>query len=296
MERTGIVFGALVLILASAAVARAEALDASETYELFIDTEPAGAALVVNGNPVGESPVLLKKIPYGRLVVEAAKNGLYGCHETTVSSGGLIKITITLSRRYGRVFVEAPDRALEVYLDDTYLGRVAQGLFEDIATGTYLLRVQGEAGRTEREITVLPEETTVVEITLKDLAVPSPDEEGIAGAEAVDAMPESEQAYRRLTAERDALEESLRIAAAKHRRLTVAGLSFFGLGGALTVGTVAAASYSGGASLGLGIAGALSYTVGVMVLAERPDLEEMQLQWERIIERIEAFPKGAAEK
>ncbi|MHC4504728.1 MAG: PEGA domain-containing protein, partial [Planctomycetota bacterium] len=65
MARPTRLFAALVPVLALAALA-----EAAETGMLYVKSDPPGATVVIAGEERGRTPVLVKGLPPGRVVVE----------------------------------------------------------------------------------------------------------------------------------------------------------------------------------------------------------------------------------
>ena len=105
--------------------------------ELFIQTSPVEALINVNGNPIGQSPLLLEKVPFSQLVIEAETGSMDGREEVTVSDGALQRITIQLQLKPGSLRINCDEQEISVYLGGRPMGAAGSGLFSDIVPGTH---------------------------------------------------------------------------------------------------------------------------------------------------------------
>jgi len=123
----------------------------------------------VNGVLKCNSPLLVEKAPLGPLRIEAEKGNLYDLSEMEPNEEELLKVRVSLNQQLGRLFLRTPERDLLVILDREVLGLTGDGLFPDIPDGKLLLELSGNGVFSEMEITVSPNETTVVDADLRDV-------------------------------------------------------------------------------------------------------------------------------
>ena len=131
--------------------------------ELFVQTEPADAEIIVNGVRKGTSPLLVQRVPVGIVGVEARKGNMYGSQEVAVKGEVLAEATLVLEVSLGRVFVRSSEKEVRVFLDTTELGGLGAGLFKDIPAGEHELELVGAGLYWRQEVTVVSGETTTVE-------------------------------------------------------------------------------------------------------------------------------------
>ena len=132
--------------------------------EIFVRTDPAGAAVYINGLERGQSPLLLKSIPAGMLLVEARKGPLYASRDITVRPDELIEINLALEAAAGRLFIQTDDTSLAVIIDGKERGTAAEGLFKDIQPGSHELVLQNDERYWKGSFSVEPGKTTELEV------------------------------------------------------------------------------------------------------------------------------------
>jgi hypothetical protein len=128
-------------LLLSKAKKQAEEM-ARESGTVFVETDPPGADVFVNGVNQGISPVLISNVPLGIARIESRKGALYGMEEVRVARG-VSKLSLTLAEQYGTLYVKSSNYAVEVFLDEKKLGRLGSGLFERIPVGQHQLELKG---------------------------------------------------------------------------------------------------------------------------------------------------------
>ncbi len=111
--------------------------------EVFVNTQPDGAEISVNGVRRGTSPLVIDRIPLGKVTITARKDSYYGEHTMELTSTNLVEITISMSVASGRIFIKSPEKDLEVFLDGTNLGKYESGLFKDIPAGEHIVSLRG---------------------------------------------------------------------------------------------------------------------------------------------------------
>jgi TolB-like protein len=145
--------------------ARATGASAAEgTGEIFVHTNPADAQLSINGTVRGKSPLLIKSLPAGKLLLEARSGPLYASREVTISLDELLEITLTLEAASGRLFIQTDDPSLKVIIDGKNAGTAASGLFKDIIPGEHELVVENNERYYKGSFSVDPGKTAELEI------------------------------------------------------------------------------------------------------------------------------------
>ena len=157
----------LLIAITSNSALHTQANETEAAGELFIKTHPVNAAIELNGQSVGNSPVLLKDVPQGIVRIEATMGNMYGHREAEIKAGELLVIEITLEYLLGRLFIKAAGENIKVILDNNELGSLGSGLFEDIPIGEHSVALQGDGLYAEQRVTINADATTAVEIELR---------------------------------------------------------------------------------------------------------------------------------
>jgi TolB-like protein len=135
--------------------------------ELFVETDPSGAEIHINGVRKGTSPELFSRVPAGPVTVEAYKNGLYARQDLVVGES-MNRIRLTLSKLYGVLFIKASDPEVRVLLDGKDIGRLGSGFFEKVPAGIHVLELRGRGLYWKGDVTIKVDESTRLEIELKE--------------------------------------------------------------------------------------------------------------------------------
>jgi TolB-like protein len=130
--------------------------------DLFVETEPAGAEILINGVASGVSPVLLSKVPSGFVRVEARQGNLYAAEEVRLARSA-VRMSLRLTEQLGSVYVRTSPIALEAVLDGKALGPLGGGLIERLPVGRHRLELRGEGLYWANEVTIRLGEITQVE-------------------------------------------------------------------------------------------------------------------------------------
>jgi TolB-like protein len=140
----------------------AEAKIANEFGELFVETDPSGAEVYVNGMKKGISPVLITRVPLAAVQVESRKGNLYGSREVAVEKS-ITRLSMKLSLLYGNLFIKSKVTQLSVYLDGVLLGSLGSGLFERVPSGPHPIELKGEGWYWKEEVRIGTAESTQIE-------------------------------------------------------------------------------------------------------------------------------------
>ncbi len=135
---------------------------AREFGEIFLETDPPGAEVYVNGQRRGSSPILISKVPLGTVRVESRNGNLYGRQDVRVGRG-TIRLSLRLAQQYGNLFLRSQIGSLEAYLDGTRLGVLGSGFFERIPAGPHVVELIGEGWYWREEVLINGGESTQVE-------------------------------------------------------------------------------------------------------------------------------------
>ena len=104
--------------------------------ELYVETDPEGADIFVNGALKGQSPNLIQRTPLGSVTVECRLDELYGSEEIEIQEG-MNKVSLKLSVVYGNIFVSGGKKDQKVHLDGKVWGDLGGGLIEDVPLGLH---------------------------------------------------------------------------------------------------------------------------------------------------------------
>ncbi|MCK5197816.1 MAG: hypothetical protein KAR21_05670, partial [Spirochaetales bacterium] len=116
---------------------------AEDFRELFVMTDPAGAAIYINGVRKGVSPDLFEQIPLGYIRIEAEKDNLYGRLDINITEE-MDVVEIPLKETYGKLFIKCDIENLNVYIDGNFLDVLQTGFFTGIPVGGHDIVVGGD--------------------------------------------------------------------------------------------------------------------------------------------------------
>lgn len=110
--------------------------------ELFINTVPSGAAILIDGINKGTSPTLISGLSPGAVLVEVRKNDTFASKEVTVIADQLTELSLELQSMAGHIFILTDDKSLQVYLDGVSKGNISDGLLKDVGTGEHTIELK----------------------------------------------------------------------------------------------------------------------------------------------------------
>lgn len=131
--------------------------------EVFVVTEPKGAVVFINGMRRGTSPLVVEKIPLGKVIISARKDNLTGEATLELTSADLAEVSLTLEVSLGRLFIKSSEEAVEVFFDGESLGPLGTGLFKGLPSGEHTVSLKGDGLFWEDTVTLEAEKTTTVE-------------------------------------------------------------------------------------------------------------------------------------
>jgi hypothetical protein len=132
--------------------------------ELFVETVPDGAEVLLNGVVKGRSPLLVERVPVGRVTIVARRDTWYATRDVDVTADSLTKLKLELAVSLGNLFVRSPVReGMRVLLDGADLGELGAGLEEGLPVGEHQLVLRGGGYYWEGRITVQTGKTVSVE-------------------------------------------------------------------------------------------------------------------------------------
>ena len=113
----------------------------TDSATLRIASEPTGARILLNGVPRGETPAVLDRIPEGTITLELKSDGFLDFRqEMRLAAGDDRALDLVLEPKPASLQIISVPEGGRVYLDDAFRG-VAPITFEDLAPGTYRVRV-----------------------------------------------------------------------------------------------------------------------------------------------------------
>jgi len=139
--------------------------------EVFINTDPDGADIHINGRLRGVSPVLIEKVPQGSVNVTATKGNMYGELQKSISGSDLVEMFLKLEVTLGRMFIKSSVAELDVLIDGESQGRLKKDLYKDIPAGTHTLTLKGEGWFWEEDILIEKEKTLTVDAYPREMAI-----------------------------------------------------------------------------------------------------------------------------
>ena len=152
----------LAFAIAGLTMKGSESFQVVESFcDIFIETEPEGAEIFVNGTLLGTSPDLITNIPAGEVTIEARKDDLY-VRQVVDTSAGMEKLLLTLDIVRGNIFISASEKNAEVFLDGESLGPLGKGFFEGLPSGKHFLELKVPDAYTGLEINIPANESLKV--------------------------------------------------------------------------------------------------------------------------------------
>jgi TolB-like protein len=137
---------------------------AREFGEVFVETDPTSADILMNGVNRGVSPVLITKVPLGFVRVESRKGNLYATEEVRITRS-TSKLSLKLSQQLGSLYIKTSAAALQVVLDGVPVGPMGSGLVENIPVGQHKVELKGEGLYWFKDVTISLGVITQIEAT-----------------------------------------------------------------------------------------------------------------------------------
>jgi TolB-like protein len=132
--------------------------------DVFVESEPTGADVYVNGVNKGSSPLLVNKVPMGFVRIVCRKGNLYATEMVRITQGGT-RIVLKLAQQSGSLYVRSSNYAVEVFMDGELVGKLGSGLFESIPVGRHKVELKGWGLYWADEVTIQLGTITQVEAT-----------------------------------------------------------------------------------------------------------------------------------
>ena len=130
--------------------------------DVFIETDPAGADIYINGVKKGVSPGLFEKVPLGSVIIEGEKDNLYGILESRITEK-TNTLNFRLKVTYGNILIKSTYQDLDVYLDDNFIGKLGSGFFSGITVGEHSITLDGNGYIWEGSVDVVANKSITIE-------------------------------------------------------------------------------------------------------------------------------------
>jgi formylglycine-generating enzyme required for sulfatase activity len=120
-------------------------LQGNATADLYIESEPMGALVTIDGIEHGTTPLLVEDLPIGSaIVVEARQGTLTAREELSLRESELQSLSLVLGVETGNIVVFTSERGLEVKIDGERFGTLDSGLLRNVAAGEHILELSGD--------------------------------------------------------------------------------------------------------------------------------------------------------
>lgn len=145
--------------------------------QLVLDTTPPGAAVILNGQPIGETPFVHERLQAGTHQLTLSRPGYQSVTLRVTIQNDLTtrqRVTMTPERRppSGELVVESMPAGADVYLNGRWLGKTP--LHVPVAAGTHRLSLRHPGYEASaRTVRVVSDLTTTQRLTLSAIA-PTP--------------------------------------------------------------------------------------------------------------------------
>lgn len=162
---------------AIAAISLLLATPAWAAGQLVLESTPPGAAVSLNGQPLGETPVIHERLQAGTHQVTLSRPGYQSVSLRVTIQNDLTtrkRVTMTPERRKspGELVIESKPSGADVYLDGRWLGKTP--LHVPVAAGTHRLSLRHPGYEASaRTVRVVSDLTTTQRLTLLAIA-PTP--------------------------------------------------------------------------------------------------------------------------
>ena len=137
---------------------------------LAITTDPAGAAVTVNGIDRGVSPVTVKDVPKGIVSVKFSKEGFETeTREIRVNAGDRLDLAVALKGLPGTLMLNSVPDGARFYVNEEFRG-VSPVTLKDVKPGTYTVRTELKGYGTDvRTVEIGNGEAPRVEVRLSNV-------------------------------------------------------------------------------------------------------------------------------
>jgi hypothetical protein len=138
--------------------------------EIYVETVPAGAQVLLNGVPKGSSPLLIEKVPAGRVSIEVRKDDLVARRDVDVVGDSLAKVTLELDRLVGNLLVRSPvTEGIRVFVDGKDTAALSVGIIEGVTAGDHDVVLQGGGYYWQGKATVQAGKSVTIQAYLREV-------------------------------------------------------------------------------------------------------------------------------
>ena len=138
--------------------------------DIFIESDPSGAIVYLDGKLKGGTPLELNEVPSGRHRIELKKDKIYFAKlEIDLKAGDFIKRKVKLQRAKGKVKISSYPSGAKIYIDGQDTGKTTPDLISTEA-GEHELKLEGltTKGRVIYEGKIMVEPNRRVSVTITD--------------------------------------------------------------------------------------------------------------------------------
>ncbi|NBK24615.1 MAG: PEGA domain-containing protein, partial [Spirochaetia bacterium] len=128
--------------------------------ELFIESDPLGADITIDGRAKGKTPLFLDDMIPGTMLAVEAKLGTMSVKETYRVIDGFNQLMLILMQEKGNLFIQNCELDAELYLDGVRIGTVGSGLVRDIDAGNRMVEIRVPGRKSVHEAEIVKDSTT----------------------------------------------------------------------------------------------------------------------------------------
>jgi hypothetical protein len=138
---------------------------------LRVTSDPAGAAVIVDGKKIGETPLEIPDLPAGQKKVEIQKECFEPANRTiTIAAGQQAVAAVQLTAHCGAIHVTGEPSGADVFIDNVRTGSLPAEIAA-VSAGNRHIQVKKEDFQDfEKSVTVQTGKTTTVSVSLKKAA------------------------------------------------------------------------------------------------------------------------------
>lgn len=128
-----------------------ELAEASQTGMVFIESNPSGGAVFLNGEETGKvTPVTLSNVQKGAQKITVVNKDLIGLTEIDVKKGALSKCSIILQKGISNLFISSFPSNADVFIDNQFVSKSPVQL-DTIASGDHLIEIKASGYKPLKE-------------------------------------------------------------------------------------------------------------------------------------------------
>ncbi len=141
-----------------------------EVAQLYIESDPMGATVTINGEERGATPAFIEAVPVGSVLeIEARDGSMTARRELQVDRADLYEVSLELEQATGNLVILTAERGLMVKLDGESAGTLESGVLRDLPAGERTLELAGEGLYYQATVTIPIDETTRVMPELQEV-------------------------------------------------------------------------------------------------------------------------------